>query len=79
MSEHGAILQTNILELVKCKHRIEFSVQKSLIMFGVPPIDIENFKAQRMQLMETLKAEETEKLRVSPSVEHILHTSNHKI
>lgn len=27
--------------------------------------DIENFKTQRMQLMETLKAEELEKIRVS--------------
>lgn len=71
MSEHGAVLQSNILELVKCEWiEFELVVRPMEYLFSESfcirlASDIENFKTQRMQLMETLKGEESEKLRVS--------------
>lgn len=45
--------------------------------FYYSPPDIENFKTQRMQLMESLKAEELEKKRVSLLVRRIRQYRNY--
>lgn len=78
MSEYGAILQSNVMELVKCKyyyHPFSFpflftNMNKFIslmIKFQFPLniwIDVEKFKTHRLQLEESIQKDEIERTKV---------------